>query len=178
MKKIIYNNLLKKYGKGTIIIHWISFLLILLLIPTGYIMSDLELGPTKLNLLKLHFGIGILVFILTLVRVFFYFHYKRPSKLETGNLLHNRLVFWIENSFYYLLIFLCVSGIATIILGNFGQAIQLSDSSYLPENVDIPSLSAHRVLAIILIILLIGHVGGVIIHYLKNKENTLKRILP
>ena len=65
-------------------------------------------------------------------------------------------------------------GKGTIILGNYGQAIQLSESSYLPKNLDIPSLSAHKALAIILIILLIGHVGGIIIHYLKNKENTLK----
>ncbi|KFF15504.1 cytochrome b [Chryseobacterium sp. JM1] len=178
MKTIINNNLAEKYGKGTIIIHWLSFLLIILLIPTGFIMSGMEPGAAKINLLRLHLFAGILVFILTLIRAWFFFRHKRPSKLKTGNYLHNKLVIWIENTFYYLLILLSISGIATVIMGDFGEALQTGDASLLPKRLDIPSLGAHKTLSIILIVLLIGHIGGVVNHYIKNKENTLKRILP
>lgn len=178
MKTIIKNNLSEKYSKGTIIIHWVSFLLIVLLIPTGFLMGNMEAGIAKLNLLRVHMFVGILVFVLTLLRVWFFFRHKRPSRLETGSSLHNKLVVWIENSFYYILILLCITGIATVAMGNLGVAVQNADASLLPETLDVPPLGAHKALAILLIVLLIGHVGGVINHYLKNKENTLKRILP
>lgn len=178
MKTTVKNNLSEKYNKGTIIIHWLSFLLIILLIPIGFIMSDMEPGMTKLNLLKVHAFVGILILALTLIRVWFFFRHKRPSKLETGSSLHNTLVVWIENSFYFLLILLCISGIATIAMGNLGEALQNSDASLLPKNHHVPPLAAHKALAIFLIILLIGHIGGVVNHYVKKKENSLKRILP
>ncbi|MBS1776171.1 MAG: cytochrome b/b6 domain-containing protein [Bacteroidetes bacterium] len=178
MKTIVNNNLSDKYSKGTIIIHWLSFLLIIALIPTGIIMADMEPGIAKINLLRLHALVGIIVFVLTLVRVWFFFRHKRPSKLETGSVLHNKLVVWIENSFYYILILLCITGIGTIIMGGFGEAIQSVNASLLPENLDIPPLNAHKASAILLIIVLFGHIGGVINHYIKNKENTIKRITP
>jgi cytochrome b561 len=177
MKTIVKNNLLEKYSKGIIIIHWLSFLLIILLIPLGYVMADLNPGTARLTLLKAHMVIGILVFALTLVRVWFFFNHKRPSRLETGNLLHNKLVVWMENSFYYVLILLCISGIVTITTGNLGGALLSSDASLLPESVDVPALRAHKALVVLLIFLLIGHLCGVINHYVKNKENTLRRIL-
>ncbi|RXM53490.1 MULTISPECIES: cytochrome b [unclassified Chryseobacterium] len=177
MEKIIKNNLSKKYSKGTIIIHWLSLFLIILLIPTGFLMQEMN-KEIQLNLLKVHIFSGVLIFVLTLIRTLFFFRHQRPPKLETGNSLHNKLVVSVETSFYYLLILLCFSGLATLIMGNFTIAIQNSDASLIPQKLTIPPLITHRVLAILLIILLTVHIGGVINHYLKNKENTLKRILP
>ncbi|SUJ02500.1 Uncharacterized conserved protein [Sphingobacterium spiritivorum] len=178
MRAIIKNNLSEKYSKGTILIHWTCFLLIVLLIPTGFIMGDMDRGIAKLNLLKVHLLVGILVFALTLLRIWYFFYQKRPSRLETGNFLHNNLVIWIENSFYIMLILLCISGLVTVSMENLGEAVQHADISLLSESFNGPSLSAHKALAILFIILLIGHTGGVVNHYLKNKENTIKRILP
>ncbi|WP_343670637.1 cytochrome b/b6 domain-containing protein [Chitinophaga sp.] len=178
MKSIIRNNLSEKYGKGTIIIHWVSFLLILVLIPSGFIMTGTKPGDAKILLLRTHIFIGVIVFILTLLRVWFFFRYKRPSHLETGNLIHNKLIVWLENSFYIVLILLSVSGILTVILGALGQAIRAGNYTLLPNNLDVPSLAPHQVLAKLLIALLIVHIVGVVNHYIKLKENTLKRILP
>ncbi|KAB1231076.1 cytochrome b [Chryseobacterium viscerum] len=177
MKKIIKNNLSEKYSKGTIIIHWISLVLIILLLPTGFLMQEMK-AEMRLNLLRVHTLFGILIFVLTLIRILFFFRNQRPSKLETGSSFHNKLVVWIESSFYYLLIFLCLSGITTLITSNLTEAIQNSEASLLPKKLDTPPLITHRALAILLIVLLIVHIGGVVTHYLKNKENTLKRILP
>lgn len=178
METTIKNNLTEKYSKPTIIIHWLSFLLIIALIPVGFIMSDMENGETKLLLLRVHLFSGILVFILTLLRVWFFFKHKRPSKLQTGSWLHDKLIVWLENSFYFILILLSFSGIGTVVFGNFAEAIQNGDASLLPQINDIPPAMAHKALAIILIIILLGHIGGVVNHYIKTKENTIKRITP
>ena len=178
METIFKNNLSEKYSKATIMIHWLSFLLILALIPVGFIMSNMENSDAKLGLLRVHIMAGVLVFILTLLRVWFFFKHPRPSRLKTGKRLHEKLIVWIENSFYLVLILLCTSGITTVIFGNLVGAIQNNDASLLVQTVEVPPLMAHKALAIILIILLIGHIGGVINHYIKTKENTIKRITP
>jgi cytochrome b561 len=98
--------------------------------------------------------------------------------LETGSSLHNKLVVWIDNFFYVVLLLLSISGIATIIVASFGQVIQTGDYSLFPNELNVPPLAAHRILAKLLIALLIAHVAGVVNHYIKFKENTLKRILP
>lgn len=76
------------------------------------------------------------------------------------------------------MILLCLTGIATIVMGNLGEALQSNDASLLPKSLDIPPLYVHKASAMLLIILLLGHIGGVINHYIKNKENTIKRITP
>lgn len=178
METTINNDLSKKYSRGTIAIHWISFILIAGLIPVGFIMADTEPGAKKILLYRLHLLMGVTIFVLTLLRVWFFFKHRRPPKLETGNSLHNKLVVWIENSFYFFLILLSTSGIATVIFGELGQAIKTADYTLLPKKLDVPPLVGHQILAKILIALLIAHVAGVLNHYLKFKENTLKRILP
>jgi cytochrome b561 len=178
MATSIKNDLTKKYSKETIAIHWISLLLILALIPIGFIMADTEIGEKKILLYRVHIILGIIVFILTLFRVWFFFKNQRPPKLETGSNFHNKLVIWIEYSFYWILILLSTSGISTVILGGLGEAIKSGDYNLLPKTLDVPPLVAHGFLAQILIALLLLHIAGVIMHYIKTKENTLNRIMP
>lgn len=178
MQTTVKNNLSEKYSKGTMVIHWLSLLLILAMIPTGSIMADLPAGPEKIQLYKVHFILGNLIFLLTLLRTWFFFKKPRPAKLETGSAFHNKLVIWIEYSFYWVLIFLALSGIATNITAELGEAVMTGEYNLLPANMDFPSLEVHEILVKLLIALLIAHVLGVIMHYLRHKENTLKRILP
>lgn len=178
MRSSIKNNLSEKYSNGTVFIHWISLLLILILIPSGFIMANTRPEDGKIFLLRLHVFIGATVFVLTLFRVYFFFKHKRPARLETGNYLHNRMIVWIENSFYIVLLLLAISGILTIVSGGLGQAIKTADYTILPEKLDVPPLTGHQSLAKLLMALLIVHIIGVANHYIKFKENTLKRILP
>jgi len=178
MQTTVKNNLSEKYSKGTIVIHWLSLLLILGMIPIGSIMADLPAGPEKIQLYKVHFILGNLIFLLTLLRTWFFFKKPRPAKLETGSSFHNKLVIWIEYSFYWVLIFLALSGIITNITAELGEAVMTGDYNLLPTDMDFPSLEVHEILVKLLIALLIAHVLGVIMHYLRHKENTLKRILP
>jgi cytochrome b561 len=141
-------------------------------------MSDTKPSDAKILLLRIHVFVGATVFILTLLRVWFFFKRKRPARLETGNPIHNKMIVWIDNSFYIVLLLLSISGILTVIQGELGQAIKTADYSLLPNKLEVAPLAAHQVLAKLLIALLIAHVGGVINHYIRVKENTLRRILP
>ncbi len=173
---MIKNDLSKKFSKGTIAMHWITAILILILFPLGKYMEDLSVSE-KMGLIKVHAILGIVVFILTIIRSYLFFKAPRPKDIKTGSKLNDKLAVWIHNLFYFLLFGLSLSGIATMILGGYGEALQSGNYELIKSHSEIPPLKGHSVLALIMMILLFLHVIGVIKHYVLTKENTLKRII-
>ncbi len=118
MKKI-QNDLSQKFSKGTIVIHWLTAILILTLFPLGIFMGGLE-ASEKMGLIKIHILLGLVVLILTIIRSWLFFKSPRPDDLMTGSRFNDKLAVWIHNAFYYLLFLIAISGIATMLLGGYG----------------------------------------------------------
>ncbi|HAS40475.1 MAG TPA: hypothetical protein DCS93_08350 [Microscillaceae bacterium] len=175
MEQTIRNDLPQKYSKGVVVIHWITALLIITLFPLGKYMAGLE-PSQKMGMIKAHAILGMIVFILTLIRSWMFFKTPRPAHLNTGSKLNDQLATGIHNIFYFLLFGLSVSGIATMLLGSYGNALISGNPTLIQNNAEILPLKGHGIMAMILMILLVMHVAGVIKHYLVKKENTLKRI--
>jgi len=173
---MIKNDLTQKYSKGTIAIHWITAIIILSLFPLGKYMEDLP-ASEKMGLMKIHAILGIVVFILTIIRSYLFFKTKRPAVIKTGSALNDKLAVWIHNSFYFLLIFISITGMATMFLGGYGDALQSDNFELIKNREEILPLKGHGISAFIMMILLVLHVFGVAKHYISTKENTLKRIL-
>ena len=58
----------KTYTRPAVLFHWVIAALILLNLPLGLITPQLEYGFTRLVLLRVHAGIGLLVLVLSLGR--------------------------------------------------------------------------------------------------------------
>lgn len=71
------NDLDKKFSKGTIAIHWLTAILIIVLFPLGKYMEGLPTSE-KIGLIKIHAILGLIVFILTIVRSYLFFKSERP----------------------------------------------------------------------------------------------------
>jgi cytochrome b561 len=175
MKVTVKNDLSKKYSRPAIFIHWISTLLILILFPLGKYMSGLE-PSEKMDLVQAHAILGNLVFLLTIYRTWLIFKSPRPADLKTGSKFNDKLSVWIHNAFYFLIFGIAISGLATMILGGYADAISTGDVALVLEPSAIPPLKGHELMVTILMLLLLAHVGGVIKHYALTKENTLKRM--
>ena len=173
----IKNDLTQKFSKGTIITHWLTAVLILVLFPMGKYMEDLELSE-KMGLIKIHAILGIVVLILTIIRTISYFKNERPTDLRTGSKFNDKLAVWIHNIFYFLLFGIAISGLATTILGGYGEAIKTGNIDSILSTTEITPLKPHGIMATIMMILLVMHIIGVIKHFVLTKENTLKRIIP
>lgn len=174
---ITKNDLPQKYGKDVIAIHWISAFLILVLFPLGKYMAGLE-PEEKMGLIKIHGILGVLVFTLTVVRGVLFFTSKRPQRLNTGSKFNDLLAIRIHQSFYVLLLLLGTTGIATMILGGYIDALTVEPTVpefILPRTETIP-LAYHNMLAMTLIILVFMHIAGVIRFNIKHKTNAIKRI--
>jgi len=171
----VKNDLSKKFDKGTIWIHWLTAVLILALFPMGKYMSGLE-PEDKMNLIKIHAILGIVIFILTIIRTYFFFKKPRPEDLKTGSKFNDKLAVWIHNIFYLLLFGIAISGLATMIIGGYGEALKSGNLELIKSHDEIGPLAPHGLMATIMMILLAMHVIGFIKHFILKKENTLKRI--
>lgn len=175
MENTIQNDLTQKYSKRAIIIHWLTALLIFLLFPLGKFMSSMETAE-KMGLIKIHVVLGIIVLILTIIRSWMFFKAPRPADLKTGSKFNDQLASWIHNAFYFLLFGIAFSGIATMIVGGYGDAISSENYELILNRSEIPPIKGHGIMAMILMVLFGMHVIGVAKHYILTKENTLKRI--
>ena len=171
------NDLNQKYSTTTIAIHWVSTILILILFPLGKYTSGIE-GNEKLSLIQTHALLGLALLILTLIRTWLFFKSERPADLKTNSKINDKLIVWVHNLFYILLFAITISGIAAMLSGGYVEALESQNIQHIKSEGDIKALGGHELLALIMVILVIVHIAGVIKHYIKNKENTLKRILP
>ena len=169
------NDLNQKYSKGSVVVHWLTTVLILALFPMGKYMSDIP-SNEKATLIAIHAILGMTVFVLTIYRSYLFFKKERPKHLVTGSKLNDKLVVWIHNAFYFLLFIISFSGIGTMILGGYLESLQTGDFSAIKSHSEIPPLEVHEVSSAIMMILLLMHIVGVVKHYIFTKENTLKRI--
>ncbi len=171
----VKNDLTQKYSKGNIAIHWFTAILILTLFPLGKYMSELSVSE-KMGFIKLHAILGIIVFLLTIVRSYIYFKSKRPEDLKTGSKFNDKFAVWIHNTFYFLLIGISIAGLTTMIFGGYVDALKSGTSDLILSKENNMPLKAHGLLANFMMILLVLHILGVIKHYALTKENTLKRM--
>ena len=175
MQNEIQNDLTDKFSKGIIIIHWVSALLIFALFFLGLSMADLD-AKEKMVLLKPHAALGLLLFILTVVRSVMFFSSKRPADLKTGSRFNDKLAVGIHNAFYILLLIVGASGIATMIIGGYGDALQTGDLTLIKASEEIGPLKAHGLRAYLIMVLVALHIIGMVKHFVLTRENTLKRI--
>jgi len=172
----IKNDLSKKYSLATRIVHWLTALGIFILIPLGLKMSEMEISTDKLALYKTHNIIGFIILLLTLFRVFLYFKHERPTTIQTGSKWNDKLAVWIHNTFYFVIILMVSSGIATNISTGIFDAISSNDVSQFPTIIDGKPAQVHQTLYLVLAVMIIMHSAGFLKHWILKKENTFNRI--
>jgi cytochrome b561 len=154
------------YDRGTQRFHWLSALLILAMIPIGFIMQDAD-GATKLLLYRLHCGIGLLLLAMTVVRILWRFKQPTPAPPAGMGKLHVRGLEATHVLLYVILLALTVSGVAMLALSDLPQVLSGASSDY-PDLAELGPRKAHGAGAFTYIALLIAHVGGVVLHQVSH----------
>ncbi len=163
-----------KYGKVIITIHWVSAFLILLLIPIGLFMTRAAEGASQASLYRIHVVIGVLVVLLTLVRIAFFFIEARPPAPQKGMSPWRLWVFHGIHLFTYLFILLLgFSGVNMLLSSGFGFSIGNIDPAAIAR--DLTPLKVHGIVSKLFIALLIAHIGGAL-EYHYTTEAALPRM--
>ena len=171
-------NSLTEYGSISKIFHWLSAAVLLIQIPLGFYLVDLDFSEKRLTIESIHVILGLSIFYLTLLRLIYKLFNPTPS-LGNNIFPGQRLIAKLNHILLYLSILVITTSGALKKLFNgemldlFLFDIEIKDNFELAEIFyDIHILSNYTLIALISL-----HIFAVIIHKLLFKENLLKKIL-
>ena len=171
-------NTLTEYGLISKLLHWVSAILLLIQIPLGFYLVDLDFGPERLNTENIHVVVGLTIFYLVIFRLINNILNPTP-KLEPNIFKGQKLLAKLNHMLLYVTILsITISGILkklfngeTLII--FFKKIRIQDNFELGELFyDIHIFSNYLMIALIVI-----HLIAVIAHKLFFNDNLLKKII-
>ena len=177
-----------RYGGITKTFHWLTALLILTLIPLGWIANELPYDTDaelarKAWLFSLHKTLGVTSFFVALLRILWAMSQPKPGLLHPDRKLESfaaELVHWL---LYGALVIVPLSGWISHAAAQgfapiwwpFGQNLPL-----VPKSVAVEGFftGVHEVVTKVLILSLLLHVAGAVKHHVIDRDATLRRMLP
>jgi cytochrome b561 len=161
--------------------HWSTAALVLLMIPIGIVMANVNVGPAQDMLYHLHRSVGVILLPLVLARLFYRMNHPPPLLPASVPAAQRQIAHLTHWMLYGLLLLQAMVGwIAT---SAYRAPILVFWLFELPPiwPVDRPfseSLFAvHRVIGIALLVLVIVHIGTALFHHVVLKDTVLRRMV-
>lgn len=168
---------LTRYGTVAITFHWLSALLILALLGSGFRAGQTADLATKAFFLKIHAPIGLAIFLLTLGRLVWWWKFdSKPAPLDGVLAWQDRLSRIVHVAFYIMILGMAVSGISMFVLSGAGNILFSGGQETLPDFSNFLPRTPHGIGARIFIALLLAHVGAALYHHFVQRDGTLGRI--
>jgi cytochrome b561 len=173
----IFNNK-SKYGLLSKLFHWLTAAGLLIQIPLGFYLVDLEFDQSRVDIENYHILFGLVIFYITLIRLAFKLLTPIPN-FNDNAFRGQKILAKLNHFFLYLtLLTITISGIFKKLFNGeniiiFFKKINLIYNFELSEQF----YSIHILANYVLIGLIALHILAVLFHKLFLKENILKRIL-
>ena len=173
-----FTNTLTDYGLISKVLHWLSAILLLVQIPLGFYLVDLDFGEERINVENIHVILGLTIFYIVIIRLVNKILNPTP-KLDPSIFKGQVFLAKINHILLYLAILsITISGILKKLFNGeklviFFKEIQINDNFELADQFyEIHILSNYTILFLISI-----HLIAVIVHRLFFKDNLLKKML-
>ena len=159
-------------------LHWLSAILLLVQIPLGFYLVDLDFGPERLDIEDIHVIIGLSIFYLVILRLVNKIINPTP-KLDPSIFKGQKFLAKLNHILLYVTILsITISGIfkklfngETLII--FFKEFKIKDNFELAELFyDIHVYSNYFIIGLITL-----HVMAVVVHKFFFNDNLLKKIL-
>ena len=168
----------ERYGTVALSFHWASAALILALVPLGFSMQT-ALGEARLMLYHAHAVLGVLVGLLTVMRLVWWFAFDQRPQAQSGSTVQRRLAKAVHGGLCLVVAVLAISGLVMALRSGLASAFLAGDWSLMPSSLaDLPPRRAHGFMARVLMVLLVLHVLGALYHHWIRRDGTLGRMLP
>ena len=171
-------NSLTEYGIISKVLHWLSAILLLVQIPLGFYLVDLDFGEERINIENIHVILGLTIFYIVIIRLLNKILNPTP-RLDPSIFKGQVFLAKMNHIFLYIAILsITVSGILKKLFNGetlviLFKEIQIKDNFELADQFyNIHILSNYAILVLIAI-----HLIAVIIHRLFFKDNLLKKML-
>lgn len=166
----------EQYGTVAITIHWLSVVLILILLGSGIRADGMEEAASKVAVLRTHVPVGVAILILTLVRIAWWlFADKKPVSVPMPN-WQGRLSQTVHVMFYVVILGMTASGIGMMILSGAGPIIFGGQADTLPDFWNYALRTPHGLGAKLMFGLFVAHAGAALYHQFVVKDSLMKRM--
>jgi cytochrome b561 len=170
------------YTRTAIALHWLMALMILVALPLGMVMTDLDLSPTKLKLYSWHKWLGVTIFALALLRIFWRVKHAAPGAPDTMPIWQRKVAAALHGLLYVLMLAIPVSGWLMSSAKGFQTVwfgvIPLPDLVGKDEGLGKLLEEVHEILANLLMFLLVAHAGATLKHHYVDRDDIAARMLP
>jgi cytochrome b561 len=173
-----------RYSRGAIILHWLIAFLIIGNFVGAWTSEDLP-RDQRMIMMGYHKATGIVILLLTLVRIGWRLINPPPPLLETLKTWEAALARVTHALFYVLMLAVPLAGLG--LHSAFGQGKPVSifglfDFPALPVGIDKPTIGLfhelHEVTATAMLVLLGLHVAAALKHQFLDRDGTLARMKP
>jgi cytochrome b561 len=170
------------YGVFSILLHWISALLIIFLFAIGFYMVDLDYyDPWYHRLPSLHISFGLVLLLFTVARIIWRLGNPQPKALPTYSRNTRLLATTMKYLLYIFVVVVIVTGyLITSADGKPASLFGLLDFPIIaqlePDGVDRAGL-IHELLAWGIVLFAGLHAGAALMHHFIIRDRTLVRML-
>jgi len=165
------------YGAVPVTIHWLTAILILALLGSGFQAGSAIDSATKAAFLRFHIPVAIIILLLTLFRiVWWWFFDRKPAPVQrSAPIWQERLARVVHIALYIVIFGMVATGIVMIALSGAGPII-FGGEGELPDFLRYPPRIPHGFGAILLSALLVAHVGAALWHHFIRRDGLLWRM--
>ncbi len=171
-----------RYGALAQLFHWSTVALVIALLAIAAYMTDLPLGPEKIQIYNLHKSLGVIVLALTLLRLVWRW-ISPPPPLPAGMADWEHRAAQASHLLLYLLLFAQpLTGIVHSWSANFPVVIfgTLTLPNLTGPNPGLKEIleETHHLMGWALCGLFLIHAGAALRHHFQLKDDVLRRMLP
>lgn len=169
------------YSLPARLLHWVSALCVLAVIPLGFVMMNLASGPLQDQLFDLHRSFGFLILCLSVLRVFTRVVKGAPPPPADIPRWQVKLSTGVHHLLYVLIFVMPLLGWGAS--SAFGAKVSVFGLFTLPDiapkNDALSNAlgTAHSLLGFLMTALVLLHMGGALLHAVKG-DSVLPRMLP
>lgn len=171
-----------RYGRVSRLFHWITVLLVLVMIPVGLLMVQEIPRPVQDGLFVLHKGLGPLVLVVVVLRLGWRMFHPAPPLPPDLPLVQRRAAAAVHAGLYVLLLVMAVSGYVRVTTGGFPlealRALGIPPLFDKNEAVAAVAKRIHATAIIGLLALIAAHVGAAAWHGLVRRDGIVRRMWP
>lgn len=166
-----------RYGSVAVTIHWLSAILILAMLGSGFRSASMTESAAKEAILMVHVPLGAVILGLTLLRLFWWWRVDQKPRPIAGNPAWQTVSAKIIHVLFYIVILgMVASGFGIIVLSGAGSILFGDGAAPLPDFSEVLPRVPHGLGARLMLALLMLHAGAALYHHFIKRDGLIWRM--
>lgn len=167
----------RRYGSVAVTVHWLSAVLIVAVLGSGFRAADTLDPATKAQILSIHAPLAVLVAFLTIGRLLWWrLADRKPDPVEDTPKWQQVSAIAVHWLFYIVILGMAASGVGMFVLSGAGPIVFGFAEGQLPDFWNFKPRVPHGIGARVFLLLLSLHVGAALYHHFVLRDGLLRRM--